>query len=393
MRALAIFITAMRQKLRDRLGLALTLLTAPAFVVLYWLFFSDAAVHYTVVVLDADSERAAVSPWPERAPGRALVAALAEVEGSDGNPMFVVRVVRGRQELDRALRGGEADVGLLVPAGFSRTLFSERDRAAEVTLVGDGTRQAFRVAATLVRTVAETFGHKVRGSTPAVRAAARPVGLSGTRSPFELYVPGLLVFTVIMLIFSASMSVVREVEAGTLARLRLAPVSTVELMTGMSAAQFVLGGVAVALTLGAAFALGFRSQGSTALALLIAGVASLASVGIGMVVASVSRTMTRAFLISSVAMFLLVLFSGVIFPRPRVPLLHVGGVVVDLFDVLPTTHMGIALGKVLNLGAGIGDVGYELVWLSVISLLNYVVGGLFFARSARPSAHTWEGMP
>ena len=66
---------------------------------------------------------------------------------------------------------------------------------------------------------------------------------------------------------------------------------------------------------------------------------------------------------------------------------------IDLFDVLPTTHMGVALNKVLNLGAGLAEVGYELVWLAAISLLNYLLGGLFFARSARPSARSWEGMP
>jgi ABC-type multidrug transport system permease subunit len=393
LKALAIFITALRQKLRDRLGLALTLLTAPAFVVLYWAFFTNAAVHYDVAVLDADVERAGVSPWPDRSPGRALLAALADVEGSDGTPLFAIRVVASRAALDRALRSGAADVGLLIPAGFSRALFSAADRPAEVTLVGDGTGQAFRVASVLVGQVAEAFGHEVRGSKPAVQATARPVGLSGSRTPFELYVPGLMVFTVIMLIFSASMSVVREVEAGTLARLRLAPVSTLSILTGMSAAQFVLGALAVVLTLLSASLLGFRSQGSIALALLIAGVASLASVGVGMVVASISRTMTRAFLLSSVAMFLLVLFSGVIFPRPSVALFSIGETTIDLFDLLPTTHMGVALGKVLNLGAGVREVGYELLWLTLISLLSFAVGGWFFARSARPSAQAWEGLP
>jgi ABC-2 type transport system permease protein len=393
LKAAAILTSVMRQKLRDRLGLALTVLTAPLFVLLYWLFFSDAPASYVIAVQDSDVEQASVSPMPDQALGRMLVLALSEVTSSDKSPLFTIKVVKERSELLRLLRAGEADVGLLIPAGFSRTLHRERERAAQVTLVGDSTRQAFRVASMLIRGAAETFGHKVRGSTPAVKVAAQAVGLSDVRTVFELYVPGLLVFTVIMLIFSSSMSVVREVEAGTLARLRLAPVSTFSLLLGMSAVQFLLGVVALSLTFGTASLLGFRSQGSLGLALVIAGVASLAAVGIGMVVASVSRTMTRAFLISSVAMFLLVLFSGVIFPQPRVPLFSVAGRGVDLFDVLPTTHMGVALNKVLNLGAGVADVSYEIIWLTAISLLNFVVGGLFFARSARPSAHTWEGMP
>lgn len=393
MKATTIFSTVLRQKQRDPLGLALTVMTAPLFVVLYWLFFSDAPSAYIVAVHDADVDSSSVSPMGEVALGRSLVLALADVTSSDRRALFSIKVVRDRPALEKMLRAGRADVGLLIPAGFSRTLQQEHDRAAEIKLVGDATRQAFQVASTLIRGVAETFGHRVRGSTPTVKATIEAVGLSDARTVFELYVPGLLVFTVIMLIFSSSMSVVREVEAGTLARLRLAPVSTLSLLAGMSAAQFLLGILAVALTFGTASLVGFRSQGSLSLALLVAGVASLASVGIGMVVASLSRSVSRAFLISSMAMFLLVLFSGVIFPQPRVPLFSVAGRVVDLFDVLPTTHMGVALNKVLNLGAGLGDVGYELTWLAVISVLNFAVGGLFFARSARPATQAWEGMP
>jgi ABC-2 type transport system permease protein len=390
LKAATIFGTVLRQKLRDPLGLALTLLTAPLFVVCYWLFFADAPASYEAVVHDADADLESVSPEPDRTLGRMLVVALADATSSDGAPLFSVKVVGSRAEVERALRG-EADVGLLIPAGFSRRLFRERERPAEVILLGDATRQGFRVASSLIRGAAETFGLKVRGSSPAIKAVLE--GGRPARSTFELYVPGLLVFTVIMLVFSASMSVVREVEAGTLARLRLAPVGTLSLLTGISAAQFLLGAVAVALTLLSASVLGFRSQGSLALAILVASVASLASVGIGMVVASLSRNVTRAFLISSVAMFLLVLFSGVVFPQPRVPLFTLFGRGIALLDVLPTTHLHAALGKVLNLGASLGEVAYELGWLSAISLLNFVAGGLFFARSARPSAHTWEGMP
>ena len=195
-----------------------------------------------------------------------------------------------------------------------------------------------------------------------------------------------------MLIFSSSMSVVRELEFGTLSRLRLTPVSSVELLLGLSAVQLVIGVMSVVATFAVAWLLGFRSEGSLVLAMAVASLASVASVGIGMFVASFARTQTRSFLISSVAMFLLVLFSGIIFPQPKVILMTLGGRAIDLFDLLPTTHMAGALSKILTLGAGPGEVVYELVFLTGVALSNYFLGALLLARTGRPSAQVWEGM-
>jgi hypothetical protein len=66
---------------------------------------------------------------------------------------------------------------------------------------------------------------------------------------------------------------------------------------------------------------------------------------------------------------------------------------IDVFDALPTTHMGAALTKVMTLGATAGDVTYEIAFLAVIVLLNYIIGGILFARSGRPSTDVWEGLP
>jgi hypothetical protein len=119
----------------------------------------------------------------------------------------------------------------------------------------------------------------------------------------------------------------------------------------------------------------------------------LATVGIGMVVASLAKSQTRAFLIASVAMFLLILFSGIIFPRPAVTVTTIAGRDIDLFDLLPTTHMGGALEKIMTLGAGLSEVTYEIVALVAIGALSFGIGGVLFTRSGRPSSQVWEGLP
>jgi ABC-2 type transport system permease protein len=387
MRAWFIFLIAFKQRLRDRLGLLLTVLTAPLFVILYWFFFSDAPATYRVAVLDEDAAVRSDSPH-----GAAIIEALDEFSSKDGTKFFLVTIFADRARLNKALKSGETGAGLILESGFNKA-FSDPASMPRATLLGDATSLGYRISSALIAKVLEGYAAKAARRPPAVIIAEEPIGLSGVRTPFEAYVPGLLVFAVIMLIFSSSMSVVREVESGTLARLRLTPVTSMDLLVGLSAVQLILGVASVLLTLATAHLLGFRSQGSLLLAMLIAAMACLSSVGIGMFVASLSKTQTRAFLISSMAMFLLILFSGIVFPRPEITIATVGSRAIDVFDALPTTHMGAALGKVMTLGATAGEVGYELVFLAVITLLNYVLGGVLFARSGRPSANVWEGLP
>ncbi len=387
MRAWFVFLVALKQKRRDHLGLLLTVLTAPLFVMMYWVFFSDVSATYHVAIFDGDTTAQAGSTH-----GAAFVESLEEFTSSDGTPFFSVSTVSSRSALERTVQRGEASVGVVLNDDFSRGLSSART-AAKAELIGDATDPNYRISSALIGKALNGYAAKVTATPPTVTVEENPIGLSGARTPFEAYVPGLLVFAVIMLIFSSSMSVVREVESGTLARLRLTPVTSLDLLFGLSSVQLILGLASVSLTLATAWLLGFRSEGSLILAMAIASLACLASVGIGMVVASLSKTQTRSFLISSVAMFLLVLFSGIVFPRPDVTILTVAGQTIDLFDLLPTTHMGGALGKVMTLGATTGEIAYEIIALTAISLANYVLGGLLFARSGRPASDVWEGLP
>lgn len=384
MRFFWVFLVSLKQKLRDRVGLLLTVLTAPLFVVLYWLFFNDASAVYRAAILTAaDSDPTEYE--------RGLTEALTTFS-PHGVPFFEMVHMTDEHAFIKALLEGKVVIGITLDSSFSKKRITP-GAVPKVTLTGNGSSPAYRISAALATKVIDGYASKIERIPSAVQVEEKLLGLSGTRTPFEAYVPGLLVFAVIMLIFSSAMSVAREVETGTLARIRLTPVRSMELLLGLSAVQLLVGGTSMLLTLATAFALGFRSHGSIPLAMGVAALASLATVGIGMVVASLAKSQTRAFLFGSVAMFLLILFSGIVFPRPAVSVLTVGQRKIDLFDALPTTHMGAALEKVMTLGAGAADVSYELVSLLVIGLFSFGLGGWLFARSGRPSAESWDGLP
>lgn len=385
-RFVAIVRIAAKQKRRDLFALALSLLTAPLFVVFYWTIFHDNVDTYRIDMLDQYGKTQENAAHIQR-----IENALSELSTQHNGYSVSFSKVRTKSEAIENLKRGDVDM-VLVFSSPPITSQNQGDPPPIIIFMGNASSPRFQFCAALSEKQIALYSTQRCRAIPSVVFQTEALGVSATKTPFESYVPGLLVFAVIMLIFSSAMSIVKDIEAGTFARLRMTPVSAFELLGALSLVQLFTGIVSVLLTFIAAWLLGFKSEGSILLAMVIATIACMASVGIGMVIAGLSKNQGRAFLLSSIAMFLLVLFSGIVFPRPNVPVFEVGNQVVDLFDILPTTHLGSALDKVLTLGAGAGDVIYEICVLLFISLITYIIGSLLFIRSGKPATTTWEGM-
>lgn len=358
------FTKGLRQRLRDPMGLVLTLGTAPCFVLLYWIFFAGASPDDLVVVQgvtlgeDTRSER--------------FVTALEE-STLDVAPDARVTVVTST----RGAVVDDADATVVLPEGFEDG--PKPDVTLTVELVGDASRPGFmRTQARVGEAISAMDG----GARPyAVRVAAS--GRSATRSAFEAYVPALLVFAVIMLVFSSSMDVAREVESGMLERLRLTRARPYHVLLGAACVHAALGALSVGATMAVALLLGFEAAGSIPLALGITWIAGFACIGYGVVVAALASDVQRAFLVSSFAMFLLLLFSGAVFPLPELAGVEVLGAEVGPLDVLPTTHAVRALDGVLTLGEGADEVYSEVLALIALSAATFAAGAAVFTHKHR----------
>ena len=380
----AVFVKALREQSRDRLMLALVLVFAPIFVLLYRVWFPSGSTTYGVLLLDQDAGIQAPDGSLARS-GDGVLAALEAVTYADGSPMLQVRPVAGRAEAESLLREREAAALLVLPPGFSQAIVAAGDgrppAAASIVLSGDLTNPYYAVAAIVAGSAVDAYVQSATGLTPPIGYVEEPLGASAARTEFENYVPGLFAFATMMLMFSTAMVVVREVETGTVRRLQMARVSAAEFLGGITAAQVLVGLMAVVLTFLTAYALGFRSEGPMAVVVLVGGITSLSIVGIGLMVASVSRTAMQAFLIANFPLALCMFFSSAVFPIPRVPLFTIGGRSIGLYDVLPPTHAVAALNKILTFGAGPGEVVFELAALSVLSVTYFALGVWLFKRT------------
>jgi ABC-2 type transport system permease protein len=388
MRLLSVFRKTMVEQGRDPLVLLLTLIFAPLFVFLYWLWFPSGSTTYGVLIINqdagftrADNSRVLAS--------NEFIESLNLVTYKNDAPLLEVQLVTDREAAEKNLRDRDAELLVIIPAGFSSMVYGEQTDPAQsadpLVISGDLTNPYYAITAILADAALDEYLQVSSGQESRIPIVEEALGSSAARTEFEIYVPGLLIFAVIMLIFQASMLVAREIESGALKRLRLTRLTSLEYLGGITLSLMLTGVLSVALTFGIAILLGFHSQGSVLLAVLIGAVTSLSIIGVGLIIASFVKNVTQAFLLANFPMGLFMFFSGAIFPLPRTTLFSLFGHAFSLNEILPTTHGVVALNKVLTLGAGAGDVAFELASLVVLSAVYFAVGVYLFQKNAMES--------
>ena len=377
MKFLIVFRKTLLEMSRDRWMLGLTLAFAPFFVLLYWLITAGGSSTYTIVAINNDQGVQLADGTTFNA-GREAIASLERVTYSDGQPILKSVPARDRAEAEAILRKRDAAAFILIPEDFSRTLKSLQggDRSATTRIIfgGDVSNPYYMVGVNLSLTALDGYVMHFTGQQALIGYIEEPLGGSAARTEFETYVPGTLVFAIVLLIFLASMSVAREIETGTLRRLQMTAMTSFDLLAGITATLVLVGTAGFALAFIVAQLVGFRSQGPLWVAILVGAVTCLSVIGLGMLVASFTRTVSQAFVVANFPMALMMFFSGIVYPMPKITVFTLGGYAVGLYDILPTTHAVAALNKILTLGANLNDVLPELTFLTVLSVLYFAVG-------------------
>jgi ABC-2 type transport system permease protein len=383
MRVWTVFLKTWREMSRDWWMLGLTLVFSPLFVFAYWAFTQGGSTSYTVLVVNQD-QGALLSDGGRLQAGEAAIQAIQAVRYADGNPLLRTSRSDSLVQVDQILKNRLAVAFLVIPPDFSRTLLAlqsgDRSQSAQITFGGDLTNPYYTVGATLALGAVDSYVVQATGQKPLVNYIEKALAGSAARTEFEIYTPGVLIFSVMMLIFLAAMVVAREVESGTLRRLQITRMTSFDFLGGVTLVMLSLAVISLLITLQTAVWLGFRSLGPLWAAVVVGAVASLSVIGAGLVVACFSRSVSQAFVIANFPLGLFMFFSGAIFPLPKVVLFHLAGHEVGLFDFLPPSHAVVALNKVLTLGAGLQEVSFELTALLLLSLLYFGAGVWLFQR-------------
>lgn len=388
MRLLACLTKTFKENLREWKILVMSLLFGPFFVFVMFAYFGTASPRYTLLVLDRDAGDAPAGAEAARS-GAALRAAWEAVRYPDGKPVFKVRPIVDEGQGRRQLKNRDADLMIVIPAGFSGALAAykgdARVPAPVLANVGDETSVRFMVAAAFADYASYAFVAQAAGLDMPEIVRFEPLGSGRSPSDFELYVPALLVLAVIMVLFTAAASIIKEVDKETITRLTLSKLTAFDFLGAVSLNQMFIGTFGLGLTYLSAAAVGFQGRGSLLLLLAVGAVATLSIVAISLLVAGFIRTIFELLTVGVFPFFILMFFSDCMFPMPKITLFRLAGRAFQATDVLPTALATKAFGRILNFGAGLGEVAFELAAMLALTGIYFVLGlALFRRRHLRP---------
>jgi len=238
-------------------------------------------------------------------------------------------------ELAGALVHGRADLAIIIPRNFERDLLQAR--GAEIQILLDGaesnsatvgmgyigkTLSAYAAGAINVRLagIAARTGGMVR-SLPIVNPETRFQYNPELRSSVY-FVPGVLaMILMIVTMLLTSLAITREREAGTIEQLVVTPLKPWQLMLGKMLPFSIIGFVDICIILVVAvghFKLPMR--GSVALLFFAAFGFLFSTLGVGLLISTISKTQQQAIFVVLLFLNPAILLSGLMFPIANMPL-------------------------------------------------------------------------
>jgi len=379
MRWYFIFTKGIREQLRDYWILVMILVMTPLFIAIYFLMSDPGELSCEVIIVNNDQGYSQEGVMVNQ--GDSLMAFLRCHTAETDQAQLVFT---GQQERDMAiqqLRKNRADVLVVIPQKLSESLKGPGGSIAEMELIGNVSDMEYIIGAIWTEELISSFLLESAGITLPVQWTETTLGFSGSRSGFELYVPGLLILSIIMIIFSASAAIVREPESRTLERLKISRLSSTEFLGGISLVQIIIASLSLVLALLTAMALGYTLiPGSLGFILLIAFLTALSMISFSLIVAAMCRSIKEVAIIGTFPLFLLMFFTGAAFPISGGKLFSVGEFDLMLNHILSPTWAIEALNKVLVMGIDARETIPEMAAILILTILYGLFGTWAFRR-------------
>lgn len=348
---------------RDRRTLA-TIITLPIIQLILYGYLSNDVTHIPTAVFDE-------SRTPE---SRALLDAFVNTTYVD-----LRFYTNGFDDVRRLVDAGDAKIGILIPPDYARHIRSGRTATVEVIVDASEPTSARTVLA-----LAAQVGARL-STELAVRRQAREVGARAPPLPVDIrarawynptlqnvnfIVPGVIaIILMFVTTFQAVTVIVRERERGTIEQLVVTPITGTELLLGKVIPLVALGYVEISVTLLLA-SLWFHVpiKGSLLLLYVLSLAFFFSTLGIGVLISTVSKTFAQAAQMAQLVLLPSILISGFIFPRDSLPrwLQLIG-------NLIPLTYFVIVLRGILIKGVGLAYLWRQILPLAVLGVLVFAV--------------------
>ena len=281
-------------------------------------------------------------------------------------------------ELGALRDAGKIDAAVILPPDFERSLVA--GQPAQVQILADGSYPPWTKAALAeLDAAAEFYSHRRAAELGLAAPMSGPAVVPQTRVWFNpemksinYVVPGL--FSLILMTLPpllSTLAVVRERERGSIQQILVAPVKPVELILGKAIPYAVLAYAEMLIVLAAGlFWFRVPIKGSLPLLLLVSVIYVFCTVGIGLLISTVTRSQVVAMLLALVATLMpSFLFSGFLFPLYSMPVRYQVA-----SQAFPARYFMEVSRSIALKAAGLTEL-----WPQVLALLIYTAAVLLLA--------------
>jgi ABC-2 type transport system permease protein len=220
------------------------------------------------------------------------------------------------------LQSGKALLALIIPAGFARDF--ARGASPTLQILLDGTNSTVAaIARGYALGVIDLF-EQSQANTPGIAMVSVQPVLRVWYNPdltFIRFMALSMIATAALMVavIQPAAAIVRERELGTIEQLMVTPIATGELFLAKTLPTLLIGLLAVFPSLLIAWWFELPLRGSLMLFLALTALFLLSAIGIGVLVAAVSRTLQQALLLAFFGLFPIMFLSGSFVPIKAMP--------------------------------------------------------------------------
>lgn len=392
-----------KELLRDRRGLIMILIFPLFFMLVFGFAFGgmgQANQPHDIAVINNDQGAIFPISGENLNLGNNFTQVLKDVkyEDSDVN-IFMVK----ETNLDGAnslLKQRTVDAAVIIPENFTESILASASGITTPTTViirGDTGYIGFGVSQGILVGILEQYqdqlsaqissqltGTKIQSVPKLIETKVESIPGTETFTSFDYLAPGMIVFAILLLATTVAAGLTREVEKGTLSRLKLSKMRSFDFLFGNLIPWSLIAAAQVLILLAVAILIGFNWQGglnSLFLAVVVGLIGGIASVSLGMIIASFARNDRQAANLGTIITVPTSFLVGAFFQLPQVVLGNVMGQQFQIYDILPWYHVLNALRAVLTFGGGWNDIKYQVGWAVLLTAILFVVGVFIFART------------
>jgi len=292
----------------------------------------------------------------------------------------IIEYTDSQQQATYLLDKAKAQIILRINKGFNDNLIAGQKASIQIILDGTDSNTAgiaLGYAGRIIGTFSENILikriNKMQGSAPlSGTVALEPrAWFNENLESRNFYVPGVIAIIVMLItLMLTSMAVVREKEIGTMEQIMVTPITSTEFILGKTVPFALIGFANVAMiTLVGVLWFKVPIRGSLILLFVATALYLMTTLGIGLLISTVSQTQQQAMMSTFFFYFPAVLLSGFMFPIANMP------EVIQWFTYLNPLRYFLVIVR----GIFLKGVGPETLWPQMVALAIMGCAFLWFA--------------